>query len=180
MSHVLVITSSLRERSNSDRLAEELARGASDAGHLVETVSLKGRTIGFCKGCLACQKSMRCVIRDDAAELVEKVKEADTVVFATPVYYYGMSGQLKTLLDRLNPLYPSDYRFRHIYLLSVAAEEDSFVPEKTVACLKGWVDCFEKAELTDSLFCGGIGDAGEAGKHPDRLEEAYEFGRRLR
>ena len=179
MSRVLVITTSLRARSNSGRLAEELIAGAKDAGHDVEHISLKGRQIKFCVGCLACQKAQKCLLMDDAVEIAEKVKEADTLVFVTPIYYYEMSGQMKTLLDRLNPLFPSDYRFRSIYMLSVAAEDDTNVPEKAVSGLQGWVDCFEKAELVDTLFCGGISDAGEAEQHKAKLEEAYEFGKHL-
>ena len=162
MSKVLVITTSLRARSNSDRLAEELIRGAREAGHEVEQVSLKGKNIRFCIGCFACQKTQKCVLKDDAVEIAEKVKNADTLVFVTPIYYYEMSGQMKTLLDRLNPLFPSDYRFRNIYMLSVAAEDEAYVPERAVSGLQGWVDCFEKAELVDTLFCGGLTDAGES------------------
>ena len=162
MSRVLVITTSLRAKSNSDRLAEELIRGAAAAGHEVESVSLKGKEIKFCIGCLACQKTQRCVQKDDAVEIAEKVKNADTLVFVTPIYYYEMSGQMKTLLDRLNPLFPSDYKFRKVYMLLVAAEDEAHVPEKALSGLQGWVDCFEKAEFAGSLFCGGIDDAGEA------------------
>ena len=113
-------------------------------------------------------------------EIAEKVKNADTLVFATPIYYYEMSGQMKTLLDRLNPLYPSDYKFRNVYMLSVAAEDEEFVPEKAVSGLQGWVDCFGKAEFAGSLFCGGIGDMGEASKKTEELNEAYEFGKALK
>lgn len=180
MSKVLVITTSLRAKSNSDRLAEELIRGARAVGHEIEQISLKNKRIDFCRGCFACQKTQRCVIEDDAVKIAEKVKNADTVVFATPIYYYEMSGQMKTLLDRLNPLYPSDYRFRNIYMMSVAAEDEAYVPEKAVSGLQGWVDCFEKAELVDTIFCGGINDAGEAEQHQARLEAAYEFGRKLK
>ncbi len=87
---------------------------------------------------------------------------------------------MKTLLDRLNPLFPTDYRFRNIYMLSVAAEDENYVPEKAVSGLQGWIDCFEKAEFAGSLFCGGITDAGEAQKHTDQLNRAYEFGRKLK
>lgn len=180
MSKVLVITTSLRAKSNSDRIAEELIAGAKDAGHEVEQISLKGREINFCIGCLACQKTQKCIRNDDAVWIAEKVKEAEALVFVTPIYYYEMSGQMKTLLDRLNPLFPSDYRFRSVYMLSVAAEDDPCVPEKAVSGLQGWVDCFEKAELVDTLFCGGVNDAGEAEQHQDKLEEAYAFGRRLK
>ena len=179
MSKVLVISTSLRARSNSDQLAERLIAGAKDAGHEVEHISLKGKEIRFCIGCLACQKTQRCVLKDDAIQIADKVKNADTLVFTTPIYYYEMSGQMKTLLDRLNPLYPSDYKFRKVYMLSVAPEDEAYVPEKAISGLQGWVDCFEKAEFAGSLFCGGISDPNEASGRSVELDEAYEFGKSL-
>ena len=179
MSKVLVITTSLRARSNSDILAERMIAGARDAGHEVEQISLKGKDIRFCIGCLSCQKTQKCVLKDDAIWITEKVKNADTLVFVTPIYYYEMSGQMKTLLDRMNSLYPSDYRFRKIYLLTTAAEDESYVPEKAVSGLQGWVDCFEKAELAGSLFLGRINNPGEALERKDALNDAYEFGKAL-
>ena len=179
MSKVLVISTSLRANSNSDLLTERLIAGAKDAGHEVEHVSLKGKELKFCIGCLSCQKTQKCVLNDDAVLIAEKVKNADTLVFTTPIYYYEMSGQMKTLLDRLNPLYPSDYRFRRVYMLTTAAEDEAFVPEKAVSGLQGWVDCFEKASLAGTLFCGGISAPGEASGKKDKQDEAYEFGKTL-
>ena len=179
MSNILVITTSLRGRSNSDILAERMIKGAEDAGNQVEHISLKSKEIGFCIGCLSCQKTQKCVIKDDAVEIAEKVKNADALVFVTPIYYYEMSGQLKTLLDRLNPLYPADYKFRKVYMLTTAAEDEPFVPKKAESGLQGWVDCFGKAEFAGSLFCGGINDPGEATGHEDALDRAYDFGKNL-
>ena len=179
MSNVLVITTSLRAKSNSDILAERLITGAKDAGHQVEHISLKGKTIGFCTGCMSCQKTQKCALKDDAVEIAEKVKNAETLVFVTPIYYYEMSGQMKTLLDRMNPLYTTDYRFRKVYMLSVAAEDEASTPVKAVSGLEGWVNCFERAELAGSLFCGGINDAGEAAGRTEAQQKAYEFGRSL-
>ncbi len=180
MSKVLVITTSLRAKSNSDILASRLIAGAKDAGHEVETISLKGKKIQFCVGCFACQKTQKCALKDDAAEIAEKVRVSDTLVFVTPIYYYEMSGQMKTLLDRMNPLYSSDYRFRRVYMLSTAAEDEETTPEKAVSGLQGWVDCFEKAELAGSLFCGGVNDPGEANCRARDLDEAYAFGKSVR
>ena len=179
MSKVLVISTSLRAKSNSDILAERLMAGARDAGHEVEEISLKGKELKFCIGCLSCQKTQKCVLNDDAVWIAEKVKNADTLVFVTPIYYYEMSGQMKTLLDRLNPLYPSDYRFRKIYMLMTAAEDEDYVSEKAVSGLQGWIDCFEKAELAGTLFCGGIDAPGAASGRKDAQEKAYEFGKAL-
>ena len=91
-----------------------------------------------------------------------------------------MSSQMKTLLDRLNPLYPSDYRFRKVYMLMTATEDEDYVPEKAISGLQGWVDCFEKAELAGSLFCGGISDPDEASGKKEEQDEAYEFGKSLK
>ena len=180
MSKVLVITTSLRAKSNTDILAGRLIAGARDAGHAVERISLKGKEIKFCVGCLACQKTQKCVLKDDAEAIAEQVKNADTLVFVSPIYYYEMSGQMKTLLDRLNPLYPSDYRFRRVYLLSCAADDAPETPERAVSGLQGWIDCFPKAELGGTLFCGGIDAPGAADGSSEALEKAYEFGKALR
>lgn len=175
---VLVICTSLRPGSNSDLLAQRFAQGAREAGHEVEVLSLRGKELHFCNGCLACLKAPRCVIRDDANAIVEKMGAADVICFATPVYYYGMSGQMKTLLDRANPLYSADYRFREICLLAAAAEEDEHTVDGTVTGLTGWVDCFAKARLAGTVFAGGVNAPGEVQGHP-ALEQAYGLGRQL-
>ena len=100
---VLIISSSPRKGGNSETLAEAFAKGAREAGNQVETVSLREKQVGFCKGCLACLKLGHCVIQDDAVEIAAKMHDANVLVFATPVYYYCVSGQLKTMLDRANP-----------------------------------------------------------------------------
>ena len=175
---ILVISTSPRKGGNSDTLADAFVQGAREAGHRVEKVSLCDKTIGFCKGCLTCVKTQRCVIRDDADTIARQMLTADVLVFATPIYYYGMCGQMKTLLDRANSLYDSDYAFRDIYLLAAAAEEDAHTVDGTVTGLTGWVDCFEKARLAGTVFAGGVTVPGAAQGHP-ALERAYELGRQL-
>ena len=179
MSRVLVITTSLRAKSNSDILAEQMIAGAKDAGHSVDVISLKGKTIGFCRGCYVCQETKRCVQSDDAVWIAEKIRCADTIVFVTPIYYFEMSGQMKTLLDRMEPLFPDNYGFRRIYMLSAAQEEDPSTPERAEAGLRGWIECFEEARLEGTLFCGGVNDPAEVGQKKEALARAYQFGREL-
>ena len=174
--NVLVISTSLRPTSNSDALAREFARGAAVAGHSVEVVSLRGKKIEFCRGCFACQKTQKCVIKDDAPDIVAKMHNADVIAFATPIYYYEMCGQMKTLLDRANLLYPSNYKFRNVYLLTTAAEDEPQVPQRAVSGLTGWIDCFERARLAGTVFAGGVNDMGEIEGHK-ALSEAYELGK---
>lgn len=179
MKNIVIISSSIRNKSNSELLAEQALKGAISAGNHAELVTLKDRDIRFCKGCLACQKTLKCVIRDDVAEILEKVRTADTVVFVTPIYYYELSGQLKTLLDRLNPIYPQEYSFRDIYLMTTSAEEGDEVVETAVGGIKGWIACFEKARFAGIFNGGGVNDAGEASGRMDLLKAAFAFGESL-
>lgn len=176
--NILVISSSLRNGSNSEILADKLICGAKEAGHHVEKVSIRGKEIAFCGGCLACQKAGRCVIQDDGDMIARKMLTADVLVFATPIYYYEMSGQMKTMLDRANPLFFLDYRFRDVYLLATAADEDEHAVDGALTGLKGWVSCFEKARLAGSIFAGGVDKARQIEGHP-ALERAYRMGKEL-
>ena len=176
---VLIISTSLRGKSNSEILAKECEKGARDAGHDVEFLSLRGKDIRFCIGCLSCQKTGSCVLKDDVPEIMAKVKAAEVVIFATPIYYYEMSGQMKTLLDRLNPLYDSDYCFRDIYMIATAAEDENTTIEKAYNGLQGWVDCFERATLKGYVFGGGINNAGKAVQHAEAMRQAYDLGRNV-
>lgn len=159
-------------------MQKEFEKGALKASNEVEIVSLRDKSIGFCRGCLACLKLGKCVIDDDAVEIAEKMKSADVLVFATPVYYYSVSGQLKTMLDRANSLYGSDYKFTKVYLLATAAEDEKTTVEGAGKTVQGWVDCFERARLSDVIFAGGVNDAGGIAGHKG-LTEAYEAGKNV-
>lgn len=176
---VLIISTSIRPSSNSELLAKAFADGARESGNDVELVTLKNKAIGFCKGCLACQKLGRCVINDDANEITEKMLSAEVIVWATPIYYYEMSGQMKTMIDRANSLFPQDYQFRDIYLLSTAAEDESYVDEGAVKGLQGWIDCFEKARFAGTIFAGGY-SAPKDIENSEKLKEAFEMGKSIK
>ena len=174
---VLILSTSLRRNSNSELLARQFARGAEEAGNQVEAVSLRGKSIGFCVGCMACLKNGRCAIQDDAGSIVEKMRQADVICFATPVYYYEMSGQMKTLLDRANSLFTADYAFRDIYLLTASAETEDSASDGPVHGLEGWIACYPKCRLSGVVRGGGANDPGEMETLPGKLAEAYELGK---
>ena len=176
MKKVVVISTSLRPGSNSNALAEKFAEGSKAAGHDVEFISLRGKEIKFCIGCLACQKTGACVFKDDVPAIMDSVLSADVVCWATPIYYYEMSGQMKTLIDRMNAMYPKDYRFRDIYLLTTATEDEEFTPTRAESGLQGLIDCFEKASLKTHLFCGGVTAPRDITGNA-KLEKAYELGK---
>ena len=116
----------------------------------------------------------RCIARKYASLLIQTA----ILVFATPIYYYEMSGVLKTMLDRANPLYPSDYQFRDVYAIATAAENEEYVPQRAFSGIEGWVDCFDKAKLTGTLFCGGVTDIGEISENA-KLQEAFDMGKNI-
>ena len=178
MKKVVVISTSLRPGSNSHAMAEQFAKGAEAAGHQVELISLRGKDIRFCVGCLSCQKTGTCIFKDDVPAIMESVLNADVVCWATPIYYYEMSGQMKTLIDRMNAMYTKDYRFRDIYLLTTAFENEEHVPKRAESGLQGWIDCFGKSKLKDHIFCGGVGAPNEIAGNT-KLQEAFELGKNI-
>ena len=165
---VLILSSSLRPNSNSEQLAREAGRGAVEAGHDVEVLSLAGRDLRYCEGCMACHRLLYCPIQDDANDLIKKVQEADVVVFASPIYYYDICGQLKTFLDRTNPLYGQPYRFRDIYLITVSADDAPDTAKR-----------FDKARYAGGFNAGGMSEANLAGTHPEWMKKAYELGKSI-
>ncbi|MBQ1845143.1 MAG: flavodoxin family protein [Desulfovibrio sp.] len=175
--NIVIISSSPRKNSNSHSLAEAFAEGARQAGHSVELVSLRGKAIGFCRGCMACQKTRRCVQRDDADAIAQLLLHADVVCFATPIYYYAVSGQLKTMLDRCNPLYPADYAFREVYLLASSTDTSPSAMDGAVKDIEGWVECFPQARLAGVVRGTGVTAEGDILGHPGVLEESRKLGR---
>ena len=176
MKKVLIISTSLRMGSNSEILAKKFMEGAKEAGHEVEFISLKDKNIAFCKGCMACAKLKKCIIKDGAIEIADKMCEADVIVWSTPIYYYSVSGSMKTMIDRANSLYVRNPKFKEVYLLAVAAEDESYTPEGAIKVVQGWVDCFDGVEFKETLFIGGLNDPNDISKD-DRLNLAYELGK---
>ncbi|MGN0953903.1 flavodoxin family protein [Dialister sp.] len=174
---ILVCCASFRKGSNSEKLGDAFIRGAREAGHEVRKLRLAEKTIHFCRGCLSCQQTGKCVIRDDMEPILALLKEADVLALTTPIYYYEMSGLLKTFLDRVNPLYVSSYAFRDVYLFTSGAEENIHTSEHAEAGLQGWIDCFSDARFAGSIFAGGVTDEGDISHREDVLKEAYEMGK---
>lgn len=177
MKNILVISTSLR-KGNSYRLAQQFAKGAEEAGNKVELVSLVGKKIDYCRGCFQCLSKGSCVIKDDAVEIADKMRDADVIAFATPVYYYSMSGQMKTLIDRANCLYSGKRNFTDVYLLATAAEGSPSAMDNTVAGVQGWIDCFSGVSLKGVIRGTGVNDIGDINGKKS-LIEAYEMGRNV-
>lgn len=174
---VMVISSSLRAGSNSELMAEAFAEGAKAAGHEVQLVKLKGKKINYCLGCYGCAKTHRCVQKDDATELVQLMRDQNVLAFATPVYFYGISAQLKALLDRTVAIYDTTPKFGQIVLLSCAGEDAPRIPDDMQRAISGWIDCFPGVSLRKSIVAGGFQDAHTVSLA--KLKECREAGEKL-
>lgn len=137
---VLILSSSPRRGGNSDTLCNEFMRGAIESGNEAEKVFLRDKTIHYCTGCSTCSLHEKpCPQKDDAAEIIEKMVAADVIVMATPVYFYTMSAQMKTLIDRCCGLY-TEMKNKEFYFIVTAAEDDRKLMERTVDTFQGFLD----------------------------------------
>ena len=98
---VLILSGSPRKGGNSDILCDEFAKGATESGHNVEKIHVSEKNIHPCIACYHCSKnSGACVFKDDMAEILQKMIDADVLVLASPVYFYSIDAQLKAVIDR--------------------------------------------------------------------------------
>lgn len=104
MKKILVILGGGRLRGNTRQLVDAFARGATDAGHEVEIVSLNKEQVNGCLGCNACRYGKPCIQKDGFNELVPKIKAADCVVFASPLLFWTISSKLKAFVERFTAL----------------------------------------------------------------------------
>lgn len=176
LKNIVIVSSSPRKNGNSDILAAEFKKGAEKNGHKVTEIFVRELDMKFCKGCLACQKTGKCVIKDDIAPLIDTVRNADVLVFASPVYYYSVSGQLKTFLDRMNPIYTLGHRFKEVYLISTAAENEESAVDGSISDINGWINCFSGVKLAGVIMGIGATAPGDIKNHEETMEQAYNAG----
>ena len=142
MKNFLIISASPRKGGNSDTLCDEFMRGAVESGNTAEKIFLRDKQINYCIGCGVCNSTHKCVQKDDMTEVIEKMLKADVIVMSTPVYFYSMDAQLKTLIDRTVPRY-TEMRGKDFYYIVTAADTNVPMLEKTVDAIRGFsVDCF--------------------------------------
>ena len=171
---VLMISGSPRKGGNSEILLGQFEKGAREAGNEVEKVSLREKKIAPCMACYGCRGTKTCVQKDDMGELLEKMVEADVVVLATPVYFYSMDGQLKTMIDRTLPRY-TEIADKDVYLIATAAAGRRAM-ERTMDAMKGFTDCLPGARVKGEIYGEGVYQKGEVEGTP-AYQEAYEAGK---
>ena len=172
---VLILSSSPRRGGNSDRLCDRFMAGAQQAGHEVEKIFLKDRRIGYCTGCGACYGGAGpCPQKDDAAGVIGKMVEADVIVMATPVYFYTMSAQMKTLIDRCCARY-TEMTGKEFYFIVAAADDSKAAMERTIDGFRGFLDCLDDSRECGTIYGVGAWKIGEIEGSP-AMKQAYDAG----
>lgn len=173
---VLILSGSPRKGGNSDLLCDEFSRGAVEAGNEVEKIFLVDKKINYCRGCGVCNTTHRCVMKDDMVEILQKMVVADVIVMATPVYFYTMNGQMKTLIDRTVPQY-TEISNKDFYYIVAAADDSHANMEKTLEGFRGFAqDCLEGAVEKGVIYGTGAWNIGDI-KNKPAMREAYEAGK---
>lgn len=173
---VLILSASPRKGGNSDTLCDQFLKGARESGHQAEKVFLRDKKIGYCTGCGVCNKTHRCAQDDDMAEVLEKMVKADVIVMATPVYFYTMNAQMKTVIDRVAPRY-SEVSDKEFYYLLTAADSDPKMLERTLEGFRGFTeDCLTNPKERGVVYGVGLWEIGDVQKSP-ALKQAYEMGK---
>lgn len=150
MKNVVIISSSMRI-GNSDKLCDEFQIGATKSGHSVDRINLRDIKLNFCLACRDCYNYGNCVQNDDMNKIYPKIKDADVLVFATPIYYGEMSGSLKTFFDRLYPLFTSIGK-KEVYIIATCYEDDKNFIDSSVEGLKRVLKDFGLTDIKGVVY----------------------------
>ena len=175
---VLILSSSPRKGGNSDLLCDQFMLGVKEAGHPAEKLFLRDLKINYCTGCGTCFEGKKpCPQKDDMAGVLEKMIAADVIVMATPVYFYTMCGQMKTLIDRVCSRY-TEVRNKEFYFILTAADTNKQALERTVEEFRGFTSCLDGAKEKDVVYGIGAWKIGDI-KANESMKQAYEMGKSL-
>lgn len=172
---ILILSGSPRKGGNSDLLCDEFMHGAKDGGNDVEKIFLRDKKIGYCTACYYCRDTGKgCAIKDDMSEILDKMLAADVIVMASPVYFYSIDAQMKTVIDRTVAKW-RDIKNKEFYYIMTAAEESGTVMDCTLECFRGLAACLDGSKEKGVIYGQGVYEAG-AIKNTPYMKEAYNMG----
>lgn len=172
---ILILSGSPRKGGNSEILCDEFAKGAKKAGHDVEKIRVSEKNIAGCRACYACKNGGVCAIKDDMAELLQKMIDADVLVLASPVYFYSIDAQLKAVIDRTVARW-LEVKNKEFYYIVTMADDSPASADTTLAYFRGYADCVSGAKEMGVIIGGGVYEKGEI-KNTEAVKKAYEMGK---
>lgn len=175
---IIIISGSPRKGGNSDILCDEFAKGASEVGYEVEKIRIAERQISFCTACYACKENHKCIQKDDMAEILDKMVNADVIVLATPVYFYTMCAQMKAFIDRTLPRY-TEIIGKDFYYIATMADTDNAAMDRTFEGLRGFsIECLYGTKEKGVIYGSGAWQLGDI-QRTAAMKQAYEMGKRV-
>lgn len=172
---VLILSGSPRNGGNSDLLCDEFMRGAKESRNKVDKVFIRDKKIAPCIACYYCRNNDgKCAIKDDMAEILDKMLEADVIVMASPVYFYSIDAQLKAVIDRAVAKW-TKIKNKEFYYIMTAAEDSDTVMDCTLECMRGFAICLDNSKEMGVIYGKGVYEAG-AIKNTPYMKEAYNMG----
>ena len=176
MKNVLILSGSPRRGGNSDILCDEFARGAAERDNHVEKIRVSDKKIGYCRACYYCRDNGgACVLKDDMAEVLQKMIDADVIVLASPVYFYSIDAQLKAVIDRTLARW-TEVKNKEFYYIITCADGAKQSVMTTLDCLRAYADCVGGAVERGVIYGTGVYQKGEIKASP-AMKQAYEMGR---
>lgn len=174
---VLILSGSPRKGGNSDLLCDEFMRGAMESGNEVEKIRVASKKIAPCSACYYCKNSGECVHKDDMAEILQKMIDADVLVLASPVYFYSINAQLKAVIDRTVARW-LEVKNKEFYYIATMADESLSSAKTTIDCFRGYADCVEGDVERGIIIGNGVYELGTI-KDTPVMNKAYEMGRNV-
>jgi len=174
-----------RLKSNTDLLLDEALRGAQSRQVEVEKLVVDKLRITPCREYLGCLKDGNCVIRDDMDDIYPKLLDADGIILASPMFFYGVTAQLKALVDRCQAMWARRYVLHSLpdsarkgAFIAVGATRGERLFDGSILTVKYFFQAIG-IEYVDELLVRGIDKRGEIKEHPTALSDAFELGKRL-
>ena len=191
MKNILVIQGGGRAKGNTAQLIDSFVAGAKEAGHSVEVISLIKNEVKGCLGCNACRYGKACVQKDAFHDMIPKIKNADCIVFASPLYFWTVSARIKALIERFYCIAEEDlnpplgryeiYPIKDCALLMTSADHFFWTFEQAVSYYQFTLVNYIGFKDKGMLLAGGCGDTNGKPQidKTDYLEKAYMFGKHL-
>lgn len=183
---ILGIYGSPRKQGNSEVILDEILKAAAESGAEIKKVYARDLKMSGCRECKGCEKTGNCVVKDDMQKLYPLFEEADVIVLASPIFFYGLASQVKAVVDRAQAMWsrrmlnkPRDqwknYENGRGYLVTVGATRGKNLFEGVKLVAKYFYDALD-VSFEGGLFYKGLEKKNDAKNNPEIMKEAYEFG----
>lgn len=175
--YIVVLVGSPRKNGNTEILADAFIKGAISEGNTVKKICLGEKKISPCVDCKYCYRNDgQCILQDDMDEVYTQMMKADAIVFASPVYFYGFSAQMKSVIDRLHNPVRDKFKIKDAALLSVCADEGQEVFQPMLVTYQAIIKYLDWKDVGQVLI-DGVEDKGTIADH-ENLKEAELLGKR--